>query len=855
MSHHPALRILLATALSTGAVAGVRAHEAPVRNLDALAHVDEFPVPANGIKWPYSSCWAYVHEDGREYAMLGVSNGTAIYNITEPTTPRRVGFIPGPPSIWREMKQYRSWIYIVTEGTGAGRGVQIVRMTDPDAPVLAVTYTGSFVRAHTVSVDTTRALLICNGTWNGGGSQTGVRVLSLANPESPVEVGWWPGTVVPFGDSLYVHDTQVEGTTWWFSSIGAGLLRQVDASNPAQPVLVRDIRYPLSRTHSSWCSADGRYVYACNEDNALPITILDVQDASNIHVAGEFTSNPVAIMHNPRVLGSELWVSAYTEGVRVFDLTDPIRPAMCAWADTYAGPSGGYNGIWEVCPYLPSGTIVASDMTSGLHLFRARREHAFLWVRVRETGSTVPVEGAEVALASEHLESTSSGDGYATLAPLPGADSLIVSRFGFATARVPFAIATGGRDTVDVALERLATADVEARITHAGTGAPIAGAHVEFVGTPAHEYSDAAGLALFAAMPLQPYTVNVTAPGFISRTFAWWPASAPLSVPLSPVAMWEPLEQWNANWIVGNPLDDATSGQWTRVIPLGTGPRPRAAASPAEPLRARSPGLVPRPMASPLHEEEQVLTQGNAAPYADNTPGAGVYCFVTGQGTDSTNWDQADVDSGRTTLTSAWMPLTGMTRPVLSLWRWFHSYDALDTEQPDPDDSLTIALTKNGITWVPVLTLRGEHNRWTESRFDLTALLGPAAFVRARFVATDGGRPTTVEAAIDDVALWDDVQPALEVTPGPAALRFGPAHPNPARGPVTFTLTLPRAVHVRLEILDVAGRLVHAESRAWPAGEHAWRWEPRAGTAPPGLYLARVRAGGESRVQRFVRVE
>jgi len=851
MWHRILLRTLLPGALLASVALPARAHQPPARNLATLAHLNQYPVPADGIRWPYSSCWAYAHADGREYALLGVSDGTAIYNITDPEAPYRVGFIAGPPSIWREMKSYRSWVYIVTEGTGTGRGVQIVRMTDPENPVLVNTYVGSFLRSHTVSVDTTRALLVCNGTWNGAGSQTGVRVLSLADPESPVEIGWWPGTVVPFGDSLYVHDTQIDGTRWWFSSIGAGTLRAIDASDPAQPTLLHDFSYPLARTHSSWIEGSGRYVYACNEDNGLPITVIDVQDPAAMQVVGGVTSNPAAIMHNPRVLGSELWVSAYTEGVRVFDLADPVRPAMSAWADTYEGPSGGYNGAWEVCPYLPSGTVVASDMNTGLFLFRPQRLHGVIWVRVRESGSGAPVPAAHAELASEELHSTTDASGLATLAPLPGADSVVVSRFGFATARVPFAIATGARDTIDISLVRLPARDVSVRVTDLVGGGPIAGAHVEFVGTPLHDHTDAAGEAAWEAAPVQAYTIDVSAPGYAPQSLTWWPTVAPLRLPLEPVLLWDALESASTGWTVGAPGDDATSGVWTRVEPLGTGPRSGAIA----PTRAIArPGLPPRPGESPLHEDHELPTQGNAAPYADNTP-VGSFCFVTGQGTDSTNWDQADVDGGRTTLTSPWLPLIGMTRPMVSLWRWFHSYDATDTEQPDPADHLVLSLSRDGVSWTVVDTIRGRANAWTETRIDVRASLGAGSLVKLRLAATDGGLPSTVEAAVDDVAVYDGEAIALEVPPPDLALHLALTGPHPARGQVSFSLQVPMTGRVDFEVLDIAGRRWHADSRELSRGRHTLTWRgvhARGGRAAAGVYLARVRVAGEERVQRFV---
>ena len=161
------LRSWAALAALLCAMAPAAQAQVSTRNLQLLSHWNEDPPVVNSpFGAGYSSCWSYVHGDGREYAIIGTTNGTAIYNVTDPVNSYRVGFIPGAYSAWREMKSYRNWIYVVSEGYGGppAPGVQIIRMTDPEHPVLAATYSTNFQTAHTVSVDTTRALLICNGT-------------------------------------------------------------------------------------------------------------------------------------------------------------------------------------------------------------------------------------------------------------------------------------------------------------------------------------------------------------------------------------------------------------------------------------------------------------------------------------------------------------------------------------------------------------------------------------------------------------------------------------------------------------------------------------------------------------------
>src|SRR5262245_16707580 len=52
----------------------------------------------------YANVWGYTAPNGREYALLGAYEGTAVIDITDRRGSREVGFVPGPPSAWRELK-------------------------------------------------------------------------------------------------------------------------------------------------------------------------------------------------------------------------------------------------------------------------------------------------------------------------------------------------------------------------------------------------------------------------------------------------------------------------------------------------------------------------------------------------------------------------------------------------------------------------------------------------------------------------------------------------------------------------------------------------------------------------------
>ena len=86
----------------------------------------------------------------------------------------------------------------------------------------------------------------------------------------------------------------------------------------------------------------------------------------------------------------------------------------------------------------------------------------------------------------------------------------------------------------------------------------------------------------------------------------------------------------------------------------------------------------------------------------------------------------------------------------------------------------------------------------------------------------------------------------------PASLEFGRPRPSPSRGPVTFTLALPRSARVELAAYDLSGRVVdRGEAVELAAGWHDVRWT-RAGTLPAGVYFARLRVDGRAAGERRV---
>jgi choice-of-anchor B domain-containing protein len=117
-----------AQAIPAGCVQGA-AGQFPCRNLDFLSQIPLSQFASQPVS--AANVWGFVDlNDNREYAVLGLRNGTAIVEVTDPANPRQVVTVPGNPSPWREVKVYqtfdaganrwRAYAYVATEAANSG---------------------------------------------------------------------------------------------------------------------------------------------------------------------------------------------------------------------------------------------------------------------------------------------------------------------------------------------------------------------------------------------------------------------------------------------------------------------------------------------------------------------------------------------------------------------------------------------------------------------------------------------------------------------------------------------------------------------------------------------------------------
>jgi len=322
----------------------------------------------------YNDCWGYTAPDGREYALLGVRNGTSIIDITDTPALHEVAFIPSVFSTWKDIKTYRQYAYVVTDASG--EGIQIIDLSMlPDTAWLIKAYTGSGGTSHNLSIDTSNALLYMEGT-----SGFPVRVISLSDPENLSELS-------TFG--IECHDVYVQNNIAYVAEGFSGSVGIYSLVNPLQPALLRRFSIPSpGYVHNTWVSADGTVLMTTEETPGKTVKLWDISDLDAITPVSQYLAAE-QLAHNVHIKGSFAYISHYKDGLRIVDISNPESISEVGYYDTYDSTlTEPFHGAWGAFPFFNSGKILISDMESGLFV-------------VYFSGSVVSVPGGGTGVPSE----------------------------------------------------------------------------------------------------------------------------------------------------------------------------------------------------------------------------------------------------------------------------------------------------------------------------------------------------------------------------------------------------------------------------------------------------------------------
>lgn len=362
----------------------------PCNGYDLIARIDLEgldPTATTSSNLSGNDSWGYTDAStNKEYALVGLNSGISFVDISNPTEPLVVGFLPTATvnSDWRDVKVYNNYAFVVSEA--ANHGMQVLDLkklrdivNPPQIFSADVTYTG-FGSAHNVVINETEGYAYPVGTSRRGTYKGGPLFINIQDPLNPIDEG---------GFINYAHDAQVvtyngPDTEHVGKEILIGSNETevviVDISDKANPIKLSSISYQDVRyAHQGWFTEDFKYFLLGDELDELRsgyntrTIVFDFTDLDNpIHHVDYVTSN-AAIDHNGYVKGNLFYQASYTAGVRVIDIADIENKNLTevGFFDTFPNSDAtAFNGVWNVYPYFESEIIVISDIEKGLFLIK-----------------------------------------------------------------------------------------------------------------------------------------------------------------------------------------------------------------------------------------------------------------------------------------------------------------------------------------------------------------------------------------------------------------------------------------------------------------------------------------------------
>jgi len=336
---------------------------AHAQTLELVGTVDLPAIVTDSLETGGSDVWGYVAPDGSEYAIMGDIQGVSIIAVPSMEV---VAQIAGPTEnatwYWRDIKTYGEYAYVTTEAYGPNEGLQIIDLSNlPESAEEVAVMRGpddALVSSHNLNIDegTGHAYVL-----NSDGTE--ILVLSLEDPVAPVVMS---SIEVSGSHDVYAHNGRV-----YIAEGRAPYISIWDATDASSPVLLGRVEVPNpGYVHNVWPTEDGRHMITTEETAEKTVKVWNIEDIDNPVLLGEWLgANQIA--HNVHIEGNYAFLSHYTAGLYVLDISDPANPTEVAHHDTYPkNDSVAMDGNWGATLPSPSGFVYGSDGTGQLTVLR-----------------------------------------------------------------------------------------------------------------------------------------------------------------------------------------------------------------------------------------------------------------------------------------------------------------------------------------------------------------------------------------------------------------------------------------------------------------------------------------------------
>ena len=385
----------------------------PCDNIELLSRVSLFNLGGSAG----SDIWGYSSPGGREYALMGLSNGVSFVDVTDPANPVVIGHLAshtGNSSSWRDIREKNGYAYIGADAN-SGHGIQIFDLsildmvaTDP-ASVFPITFTetgqvpfGINGSSHNMVTNPNPASNYLYAVGQRPYCDGGVTVFDLTDPELPTQEQCYNAD--GYSHDMLCIDYRGPDTDYIGQEICIGFNESIysiiDITDKNNIIGISAQTYSgEGYTHQGWISDDHKYLMLDDElderqnGHNVRTYFFDISDLDNpVPLAGNYFQNSFSsIDHNMFVKGPYLYQANYEAGLRILDISDLDNGIGTISEAGYfdilpSRTADNFEGAWGVFPYLPSGSILVSGIenidagvqTGGLFVLSPNLPHHYL---------------------------------------------------------------------------------------------------------------------------------------------------------------------------------------------------------------------------------------------------------------------------------------------------------------------------------------------------------------------------------------------------------------------------------------------------------------------------------------------
>ena len=344
------------------------------------------------------------------YATSVMAGKLWVYDVTNPATPVKVDSVAFDARFLNDVSVSSDGTFGIVTREGASNrknGIIVLDTSTPAHPKVLSEYTETVSGGvHSAFIDGRYVYLTDDATGS-------LRVISLADPKKPKEVGRWQtenplarpikGPEAEFTGGRYLHDVQVKDGLlyagyWRDGFIILDVGNGIKGGSPESPKLVSQLRFNYHELYGPGWLAGAHAVFRYKNyvfvgDEVFPATfdllardripvqgivhVVDVSDLAHPRTVAHY-SVPEGGAHNMWVADDVLYMGYYSAGARVLDVSGELRGDLYRQgreiARLWTGDPKGYrsNQPFTWGAQLHDGLIYFNDMNSGVWIARLK---------------------------------------------------------------------------------------------------------------------------------------------------------------------------------------------------------------------------------------------------------------------------------------------------------------------------------------------------------------------------------------------------------------------------------------------------------------------------------------------------